>query len=159
MSKLSWGWGAGGGKRTHPQESLLAGYLFGGNWRFWRLSLLKDCRLNAPHSQKWPEYKLETASCLALDHSTTSSFLFSLPLFSVTPFITIYTEVKEGALSRGGGGDCVLCHDFIVKLQIKFNASRTFSLSFCCGDKKGIWLTCFNLVFLARLLGYLERHY
>ena len=24
------GWGAGGGKRIHPQESLLAGYLFGG---------------------------------------------------------------------------------------------------------------------------------
>ena len=24
----------------------------------------KDCRLYAPHCQIWPEYKLETASCL-----------------------------------------------------------------------------------------------
>ena len=29
-SKLFWGVGAEGGKRIHPQESLLAGYLFGG---------------------------------------------------------------------------------------------------------------------------------
>ena len=27
------------------------------------ISLLKDSRLYAPHSQIWPEYKLETASC------------------------------------------------------------------------------------------------
>ena len=27
------------------------------------IKLLKDCRLYAPHSQIWPEYKLETASC------------------------------------------------------------------------------------------------
>ena len=37
-----------------------------GNWRCWRLSLLKDCRLYAPHSQIWPEYKLETASCFVI---------------------------------------------------------------------------------------------
>ena len=54
----------GGGKRIPPQESLLVGYLFGGIGDAGGYhSLLKDCRLYAPHSQIWAEYKLETASC------------------------------------------------------------------------------------------------
>ena len=55
--------GVGGGRgKEDPPPRELARRLWG-NWRCWRLSLLKDCRLYAPQSQIWPEYKLETASC------------------------------------------------------------------------------------------------
>ena len=58
------GVGGGRGKEDpHPRE-LAPRLSIWGNWRCWRLSVLKDCRLSAPHSQIWPEYKLETASCL-----------------------------------------------------------------------------------------------
>ena len=55
---------AGGEKEDPPPRELTRRLSIWGSWRCWRLSLLKDCRLYAPHSQIWPEYKLETASCL-----------------------------------------------------------------------------------------------
>ena len=58
------GVGGGRGKEDLPPRELACSLSIWGNWRCWRLSLLKDCRLYAPHSQIWPEYKLETASCL-----------------------------------------------------------------------------------------------
>ena len=51
------------GKEDPPPGELARRLSIWGNWRCWRLSLLKDCRLYAPHSQIWTEYKLETASC------------------------------------------------------------------------------------------------
>ena len=60
--------GVGGGreKENPPPRELAPRLSIWGNWRCWRLSLLKDCRLHAPHSQIWPEYKLETASCFLM---------------------------------------------------------------------------------------------
>ena len=40
--------------------------------------MLKDCRLYAPDSQIWPEYKLETASCY---------MKIMLPYFNLFPHI------------------------------------------------------------------------
>ena len=57
--------GGGRGKEDPPPRKLARRLSIWGNWRCWRLSLLKDCRLYAPHSQIWPEYELETASCFA----------------------------------------------------------------------------------------------
>ena len=57
------GVGGGRGKEDPPPGELARKLSIWGNWRCWRLSLLKDCRLYAPHSRIWPEYKLETASC------------------------------------------------------------------------------------------------
>ena len=58
--------GVGGkrGKEDPPPRELARRLSIWGNWRCWRLSLLKDCRLYAPHSQIRPEYELETASCM-----------------------------------------------------------------------------------------------
>ena len=53
-------------KEDPPPRELARRLSIWGNWRCWRLSLLKDCRLYAPHSQIWPEYKLETASCFLM---------------------------------------------------------------------------------------------
>ena len=60
------GVGGGRGKEDPPPRELARRLSIWGNWRCWRLSLLKDCRLYAPHSQIWPEYKLETASCFII---------------------------------------------------------------------------------------------
>ena len=58
--------GVGGGrdKENPPPRELVRRLSIWGSWRCRRLSLLKDCRLYAPHSQIWPAYKLETAFCL-----------------------------------------------------------------------------------------------
>ena len=60
------GVGGGRGKEDPPPRELARRLSIWGNWRCWRLSLLKDCRLFAPHSQIWPEYNLETTSCLEI---------------------------------------------------------------------------------------------
>ena len=57
------GVGGGRGKEYPPPGELARRLSTWGNWRCWRLSPFKDCRLYAPHSQIWPEDKLETASC------------------------------------------------------------------------------------------------
>ena len=60
---LGVGGGGGEGERgSIPKRACSQAIYIWGNWRCWKLSLLNDCRLYAPHSQIWPEYKLETAS-------------------------------------------------------------------------------------------------
>ena len=60
------GVGGGRGKEDPPPRELAHRLSIWRNWRCWRLSLLKDCRLYTPHSQIWSKYKLETASCFYL---------------------------------------------------------------------------------------------
>ena len=57
------GVGGGRGKEDPPPRELARSIANSPQIDSLRLSLLEDCRLYAPHSQIWPEYKLETASC------------------------------------------------------------------------------------------------
>ena len=81
--------GVGGrrGKEDPPPRDLSRRLSIWGNWRCWRLSLLKDCRLYAPHTQIWPEYKLETASCCYCKSAVCYGFLSSKNHFQSCPFI------------------------------------------------------------------------
>ena len=55
---------------------------------------------------------------MTLDHSTASSFFSLMPLFSVIPFIRIYTEVKK----RGGGGGVSLCALILLSIYDRFDS-------------------------------------
>ena len=102
--------GGGSGKENPPPRELARrlSTCIWGNWRCWRLSLLKDCRLYAPHSQIWPEYKMETASCyLCYSVVTRQSILFAYDVsFSLqhvsylVKFIKIF--VKNCILNSNG---------------------------------------------------------
>ena len=63
------GLGGGRGKEDPPPRELARRLSIWGNWRCWRLSLLKDCRLKiyAPHSQT--DGSEEVTACGALSVS------------------------------------------------------------------------------------------
>ena len=62
----SLGGGGGRGKEDPPPRELARKAIYLGELAMLEVITVKDCRLYAPHSQIWPEYKLETASCLTL---------------------------------------------------------------------------------------------
>ena len=92
----SLGGGGGRGKEDPPPKELARRLSIWGNWRCWRLSLLKDCRLYPPHGQIWPEYKLETASCLGKMRTNDSfgTVFGSIQVFVIT--FQIANSTKEG---------------------------------------------------------------
>ena len=90
------GVGVGRGKGDPPPRELARRLSIWGNWRCWRLSLLIDCRLYAPHSQIWPEYELETASC-------SSYFALGPPVYAYN--YTLFSRTMESLHANSLGSD------------------------------------------------------
>ena len=67
------------------------------------------------------------------DHFTTSSFFSLMPLFSVIPFIKIYTKVKKSEPGGWGGRGRSVTAVILASNYDRFDSMQveTLSLSFC----------------------------